>query len=217
MHAPRQTDLDGTIDQGDDARLKLEIAKLKKQVRKAGARLRALRSKLADIETALEAQSGVDPLQLELHRSEKARSVVTVAEFSQTTHARRVSAESERGGFDPAKVESPSLHTLGGTQYPEDSEACRLQSALTHSERLQRLTVRFGVEIAERILRREVWLGMARAVALESLGRPGVTRRTARRGGEREREQWIYEDASLLFENGILVSFEDSRGLRRTF
>ena len=74
-------------------------------------------------------------------------------------------------------------------------------------ERKQSLIDRYGSSITERILNREIWIGMTRAMALESRGTPEKNNRSVNVYGTHE--QWVYENIYLYFENDLLTSWQD--------
>ncbi len=65
--------------------------------------------------------------------------------------------------------------------------------------RPQRLEERFGKRIADRILDGDIWIGMTRAMARESLGSPEDVNRS--RGSWGAREQWVYPNGTYLYFN----------------
>ncbi len=68
----------------------------------------------------------------------------------------------------------------------------------------------YGSDIAARILGHEFWIGMTQDMALESLGKPQKRSRTLL--VETVVEKWEYGSGlSLIFNNGILASFQENR------
>lgn len=73
--------------------------------------------------------------------------------------------------------------------------------------RLANLIRRFGEENANKILKKDYWIGMTRDMARESLGRPREINSTD--GSWGSHEQWVYRNGLYLyFENGILTAFQ---------
>ena len=70
-----------------------------------------------------------------------------------------------------------------------------------------RLKDRFGADAADKIMRKEIWLGMTNSMATESIGSPEKVNKSTNAYGTRE--QWVYKDKYLYFENGLLVSFQN--------
>jgi hypothetical protein len=75
--------------------------------------------------------------------------------------------------------------------------------------RKERLSKKYGTEIANKILNESIWLGMTDAMALESWGVPDANNRSV--GSWGVHEQWVYrkKNTNLYFENGKLTSWQD--------
>ncbi len=74
---------------------------------------------------------------------------------------------------------------------------------------LLKLQKTYPKEIAERILRKEVWIGMSGQMALDVLGRPKNINKSL--VGGIMTEQWVYENKYLYFESGSLKSIQESQ------
>lgn len=82
------------------------------------------------------------------------------------------------------------------------------QQAVQLAKRKQKLSEKYGNDIATRIVSKEIWLGMTVEMAVESWGRPQENNRTV--GSWGVHEQWVYSISRYLyFENGILTSWQD--------
>ena len=82
--------------------------------------------------------------------------------------------------------------------------------ARRQSERAARLTEKYGVDNAVRILAGRLWVGMTREMALESRGKPERVSRALLI--ESVHEQWMYASGlSLEFDDGVLTSIRDTR------
>jgi hypothetical protein len=71
------------------------------------------------------------------------------------------------------------------------------------AERKVRLLRTYGSPVAEKILTRETWKGMTYDMAIESWGPPFYLYRF--QDSCRVKEQWVYENTCLNFENGLLT------------
>jgi hypothetical protein len=65
----------------------------------------------------------------------------------------------------------------------------------------------FGEETAERVERHEIWLGMTKLMAEQSIGYPEKVNTDKYSFGIHE--QWVYSGTYLYFENHILTSWSD--------
>lgn len=74
--------------------------------------------------------------------------------------------------------------------------------------RVNRLNQEYGSSIASKILNREIWIGMSKEIAIESLGKPRKVNRTVT--PNRVTEQWVYFTKYLYFEENILTSWQES-------
>ena len=69
------------------------------------------------------------------------------------------------------------------------------------------LVSKYGSVNGERVFAGKIWLGMTKEMAEDSWGKPSDINRTV--GSWGVKEQWIYSDAYLYFDNGILNSWQD--------
>lgn len=78
-------------------------------------------------------------------------------------------------------------------------------------ERKVYLINRYGAKIAEKILNRQIWLGMSDKMLIETIGKPVDINRTV--GSFGIHEQWVYGSIQnteyYYFENGKLKSWQD--------
>lgn len=78
-------------------------------------------------------------------------------------------------------------------------------------ERKVYLINRYGAKIAEKILNRQIWLGMSDKMLIETIGKPVDINRTV--GSFGIHEQWVYVSIQnteyYYFENGKLKSWQD--------
>jgi hypothetical protein len=90
-------------------------------------------------------------------------------------------------------------------------KAAAAKRAAEEAERAAELRRHFGEDVAARLLRGEIWIGMSAEMAIESVGRPETVNRTVTAGGVSE--QWVYErlDAYLYFESGVLTGWQERR------
>lgn len=119
------------------------------------------------------------------------------AEWEKWDRPRRIQREKEQQSIEKQQAEERR-------KLEEQKAATRKKLAL---EKKQSLIDRYGARIAERIRNHEIWLGMTRAMAIESLGRPNSNNRSV--GAFGTHEQWVYENRYLYFENDILTSWQD--------
>jgi len=68
------------------------------------------------------------------------------------------------------------------------------------------LVKKYGTTIGQKILDKKIWLGMTRAMAGDSWGKPDSVNKTV--GSFGVHEQWVYPSAYLYFENGKLASWQ---------
>lgn len=89
----------------------------------------------------------------------------------------------------------------------------KLNLAVQQAEaRKQSLFNRFGKIDAERILNKQIWIGMTSSMAIESRGYPDEKNRTETASGTRE--QWVYGKLVsycyyLYFDDGILTAIQN--------
>jgi len=74
-------------------------------------------------------------------------------------------------------------------------------------ERKEYLIQKYGDRFADKILAKEIWIGMTKDMLIESWGEPQKINRTVLL--DRIHEQWIYPNVYIYFENDILVSWQD--------
>ena len=77
-----------------------------------------------------------------------------------------------------------------------------------YKAREKRLNQEYGNTIASKILNREIWIGMSKEIAIESLGKPRIVNKTVT--PNRVTEQWVYNTKNLYFEGNILTSWQES-------
>ena len=78
---------------------------------------------------------------------------------------------------------------------------------IIYRHKLERLTERFDKKSAVKILNHQIWPGMTQNMALESKGQPLSRERVTGYYGKRER--WNYSDFYLIFENNLLVIWQN--------
>jgi len=76
-----------------------------------------------------------------------------------------------------------------------------------HDFKTQKLVQKYGTEIAEDIIDEKIWLDMTTEMVIDSWGAPQKIMRMVGKSGQNE--QWYYENTSLIFRNGKLVSWQD--------
>jgi len=83
------------------------------------------------------------------------------------------------------------------------------QNEKSEEKRHLRILKEYGENIGIRIINNEIWLGMTKDMASESIGWPTDVNKTT--GSWGVHEQWVYdkEGKYLYFENGILTSWQD--------
>lgn len=90
----------------------------------------------------------------------------------------------------------------------DEIEENRLQNLEEENPKLARLTKKYGTSTAERLMRKEIWVGMTSEMARDALGRPEDINRSTYSWGVNE--QWIYPYGKYLyFEDGVLTSWQD--------
>ncbi|MHB8079597.1 MAG: hypothetical protein ACYDIE_10125 [Candidatus Krumholzibacteriia bacterium] len=111
-----------------------------------------------------------------------------------------------------------ALRHAGYPKYQADQAALkRKQAALKRQEAKERdaraskqraeLAAKWGADLGGRIDRHEIWIGMSSAMALASIGSPRERNRTVTASGVRE--QWVYAERYLYFDDGILTGWQD--------
>jgi len=130
------------------------------------------------------------------------------AEWEQWDRPRRIQRERERQRIE--KQQQLIKRQQAEDQRKLEARQAAMQKKLAlekAAERKQSLIDRYGSSITERILNHKIWLGMTRAMAIESRGYPEKNNRTVTAFGTHE--QWVYENIYLYFENDILTSWQD--------
>jgi len=74
-------------------------------------------------------------------------------------------------------------------------------------EKRRKLIGKYGPVVADKIMAKEIWLGMTDEIAKESWGEPNKINRTVGIWGIHE--QWIYDKSYLYFENGKLTAWQN--------
>lgn len=74
--------------------------------------------------------------------------------------------------------------------------------------RLRELRARFGKD-AEKILNKQIWIGMTKAMAVASIGSAQSINSSTTASGESE--QWVYDTKYLYFDNDVLTSWQEKK------
>jgi hypothetical protein len=72
---------------------------------------------------------------------------------------------------------------------------------------LNKLVKKYGYSNAKNIFAKKIWIGMTKDMAILSWGNPETINRSV--GSWGVHEQWVYGDAYLYFENGVLTSWQN--------
>lgn len=92
--------------------------------------------------------------------------------------------------------------------YTEVERQEAIEARRNSNPELARLTDKFGRRVAERIINKEIWIGMTSEMALEARGRPQDVNRSVYSFGVHE--QWVYpRGVYLYFEDDILTSWQE--------
>lgn len=75
--------------------------------------------------------------------------------------------------------------------------------------RENKIRSKYSASIAEKILKRQIWLGMTKDMLIDSWGYPGYDDINRTVGSWGVHEQWIYNDTYVYLENGIVTSWQD--------
>jgi hypothetical protein len=77
------------------------------------------------------------------------------------------------------------------------------------NSKLERIKRKYGLKNYQKIIDKQIWIGMNEEMAILSWGEPDEKNNTV--GSWGVHSQWVYrsEDTFLYFENGKLVSFQD--------
>lgn len=75
-------------------------------------------------------------------------------------------------------------------------------------KRAKALRAKYGTEIANRLLKGQIWIGMTSDMAIDCIGSPNKVNRTVDASGTFD--QWVYSDRYLYFHNGKLKSWQES-------
>ncbi len=113
--------------------------------------------------------------------------------------------ESKRLVFLKQKEGKDSINYLEGLKRQNEIEN---KWKLDYEIQKQKLIKKFGLTATNRILDKEIWIGMTSDMAIESCGNPQNNNRSV--GSWGVHEQWVYTSRYLYFENGILTSWQDS-------
>jgi hypothetical protein len=90
----------------------------------------------------------------------------------------------------------------------EDLLRAQEKAKQDYKEKEKRLNQEYGIAITSKILNREIWIGMSKKMAIESLGKPKNVNRTVT--PNIVTEQWVYLTKFLYFEENILTSWQES-------
>jgi hypothetical protein len=104
------------------------------------------------------------------------------------------------------KVKKFFTSDKGNTKVVQTENTLSDKERAERTAELKRISVlvnKYGYTNGIKISKGEVWLGMDINMALDSWGIPFRVNRTL--GNWSEREQWIYSNAYLYFENGSLT------------
>lgn len=89
------------------------------------------------------------------------------------------------------------------------------QDARVNSEKRERAKLisskfdKYGNVVVQKIIDGKIWVGMTDDMAISSWGKPNKINKTVSSFGAKE--QWVYNDEYLYFEDGKLVTFQTSR------
>lgn len=90
----------------------------------------------------------------------------------------------------------------------EQLAKAKQQNAIREQKRLQEIKSKFSPETAQRIIDKQIWIGMTREMATASKGFPKQINRTVM--SNLVKEQWVYENSFYLyFDNDILTAWQD--------
>jgi DNA-binding protein H-NS len=112
-------------------------------------------------------------------------------------------------------VMSMNVETLDERERKVELQRKRVQNQAAQAQkrvnelqaRRKSLISKYGTDAGQKISDRKIWLGMTKEMAEESWGKPRDINRTV--GSWGVKEQWVYSDAYLYFDNGILNSWQD--------
>jgi len=103
-------------------------------------------------------------------------------------------------------VNNPMQKLIEETTKLAEAKANKIREKAS-KKRHQSLIKRFGKRNGEKIFKGVIWIGMTKEMALESWGKPEDINRTV--SVLSVHEQWVYGNAYLYFEGGILTSWQD--------
>ena len=88
-----------------------------------------------------------------------------------------------------------------------EAEKRKAEAAEQEARRIERIKKENTPEIANLILRGEIRIGMTKRQCKDAIGEPRRVNRTTT--ATSTREQWVYYNKYLYFENGVLVTIQD--------
>ena len=103
-----------------------------------------------------------------------------------------------------------SLATVVENQSPIEEDVEIKKQEESERKKLEDMLVKkYGITIAQKILKGYYWIGMTSTMAIHSLGLPDKVNRTVTANSIHE--QWIYRntDVYLYFEDNLLTSYQD--------
>lgn len=103
----------------------------------------------------------------------------------------------------------PTFYLVKEQKFIEIQNKDRKEEKEEVTERKSYLIKSYGSGITNKILNKEIWIGMTKKMTIESWGEPNDINKTV--GDWGVHEQWIYSNIGfyLYFENGKLTSWQD--------
>ncbi len=132
--------------------------------------------------------------------------IISTKQFARFRDSLKVVKQREYVVMKEGKAKKQSKENLNKAKEAEYKAQEKAQQ--DYKAREKRLNQEYGNTIASKILNREIWIGMSKEIAIESLGKPRIVNKTVT--PNRVTEQWVYNTKNLYFEGNILTSWQES-------
>lgn len=117
---------------------------------------------------------------------------------------------SEKDKAEKIKIEN-KLQAEKRKKDQQNANAKRIQAEKEEKIEIEkqknRLIEKYGSEIGSRVFEKQIWIGMTKAMLIDSRGNPSDINRTV--GSWGVHEQCVYYNYYVYIENGIVTSWQD--------
>ena len=134
--------------------------------------------------------------------------IINIVETQKLTEYRKARYKEEKKKVRNEKIMAARVSdSIANEKRIKRQKEVTLQREKEKKERKQMIYAKYGSVNGQRILEHKIWIGMTKEMAIESWGKPKKNNRTVNAYGTSE--QWIYSNAYVYFDDGLLTSWQD--------